>query len=281
MECVCPILNRITRVDTLDASHEPWRLVRCRETGFVFLANPPEYSQLVDDFAWEKTYAAEKERRRRIEPWAARVSQLLKATKRLLFPRRNRFFTIGRSVLPRENTLHLLDIGCGGGSLLTDLYGRYARLGVKVVPYGVEISRSLAATSGDAFAALGGKVVFAGAMEAIAEFAPDHFDGVFMSSFLEHERQPLSLLQKLPGIIKTTASIILKVPNYDCLNRVFRGQQWCGFRFPDHVNYFTPRTLAILAAEAGLKVARQRFSDRLPLSDSMYAVLRRRLASAA
>lgn len=280
MECFCPILNRVTSVDTLDESCEPWRLVRCRETGFVFLANPPEYSQLVDEFAWEKTYLAEKERRRQTEPGVAIVSDLLKAAKRMLFPGRSPFFAIARSVLPREGELHLLDIGCGRGSLLVEIHGRYAKLGVKVVPYGIEISRGLAATSGEAFAALGGKVVFAGALEGIAEFAPDDFDGVFMSSFLEHERRPLSLLQKLPGIIKTTASIILKVPNYNCLNRLLRGKKWCGFRFPDHVNYFTPRTLAILAAEAGLEVARQRFSDRLPLSDSMYAVLRRRPASA-
>jgi hypothetical protein len=30
-------------------------VVRCRETGFVFLANPPDYSQFESNFAWEKT----------------------------------------------------------------------------------------------------------------------------------------------------------------------------------------------------------------------------------
>ena len=66
--------------------------------------------------------------------------------------------------------------------------------------------------------------------------------------------------------------VILKVPNYACWNRKLRGKKWCGYRFPDHVNYFTPETLRILAETADFRV-RQTLWDRLPLSDNMYAVL--------
>jgi len=30
---------------------------------------------------------------------------------------------------------------------------------------------------------------------------------------------------------------------YACLARQLRGRRWCGYRWPDHVNYFTPETL--------------------------------------
>ena len=69
--------------------------------------------------------------------------------------------------------------------------------------------------------------------------------------------------------------VVVKVPNYDCLGRRVRGRRWCGYRWPDHVNYFTPATLATTAARAGLAVARMRFFDRSPLSDSLYAVFQR------
>jgi len=94
-----------------------------------------------------------------------------------------------------------------------------------------------------------------------------------MSSFLEHECRPLSLLKQLHPILKSKGVIILKVPNFACWNRIIRGRKWCGFRYPDHVNYFTPRTLRRLAQEAGFTVSRQNYLDKFPLSDNMYAVL--------
>lgn len=69
---------------------------------------------------------------------------------------------------------------------------------------------------------------------------------------------------------------MIKVPNYASLNRHMRGARWCGFRWPEHVNYFTPRTLRMISDRAGLKVVRMNFFDRFPFSDSLYAVLARK-----
>jgi hypothetical protein len=55
MKNVCPILGRPTEIEQTGFSRESWEVVRCRETGFVFLANPPDYSQFESNFAWEKT----------------------------------------------------------------------------------------------------------------------------------------------------------------------------------------------------------------------------------
>ena len=57
------------------------------------------------------------------------------------------------------------------------------------------------------------------------------------------------------------------------MGRHLRGPRWCGYRWPDHVNYFTPATLQRMAEAAGLRVARMNALDRSPLSDSLYAVL--------
>ena len=73
--------------------------------------------------------------------------------------------------------------------------------------------------------------------------------------------------------LRAGGRVIVKVPNYASWNRRLRGTRWCGYRWPDHVNYFTPATLAAAARAAGLEVVRMNAFDRLPISDSLYAVL--------
>ena len=44
------------------------------------------------------------------------------------------------------------------------------------------------------------------------------------------------------------------MPNFGSVNRRVSGSQWCGFRYPDHVNYFTPQSLRTMAADCGLSL---------------------------
>ena len=82
------------------------------------------------------------------------------------------------------NSVHLLDIGCAWGNNIVDIHDRFARLGRKVVPYGIEISRHLASVSNERVAKLGGKVIRANAIDATASWEPDSIHVVIMSSFL-------------------------------------------------------------------------------------------------
>lgn len=119
----------------------------------------------------------------------------------------------------------------------------------------------------------GGHVVQASAIDGLEQYGSETIDYAILQSFLEHESQPLALLQRLKKALRPAGAIVVKVPNFACWNRHLRGKRWCGFRFPDHVNYFTPRTLILLAESAGLKVVGQSLKERFPLSDNMYAVL--------
>jgi 2-polyprenyl-3-methyl-5-hydroxy-6-metoxy-1,4-benzoquinol methylase len=279
MECVCPILERATAVEETGVGRDPWSLVRCRETGFVFLPNPPEYSQLETEFAWENTSDAESNRREAEQPIAARVSSATKSAKRIAFPRRNKMATLTTEVVLNGNfadPIHLLDIGCGSGDLLLALHARLAQAGRTMVPYGIEVSKQLAAQTHARVATVGGKVLSTNALDGISQFKGEQIDVATMSSYLEHESRPLAVLQQLHSILASEGVVVLKVPNFACWNRRLRGDKWCGFRFPDHVNYFTPGTLQRVAEEAGFTVARQNFLDKFALSDNMYAVLTKR-----
>ena len=272
----CPILERITTVDETDFSRDDWLIVRCRETGFVFLANPPEYSQLETEYAWEQTSLKETERRAIEEPVMSRVSTIAKQTKMTLFPKRNKIATVACGLLrtrqPSE-TLAVLDVGCGAGVLMAEVHRRLASVGRKVTPIGIEVSRQLASASHRQVAPLGGRVVCANALDGLAELPSGSIHLAMMCSFLEHECQPLRMLQRLYAVLVPGGSVVLKVPNFACWNRMLRGRKWCGFRFPDHVNYFTPKTLHTLAQEAGFERTQQNMLDKFPLSDNMYAVL--------
>lgn len=106
-------------------------------------------------------------------------------------------------------------------------------------------------------------------------FEEESFDGMVMYAYLEHEVQPAAVLAAAQGKLRRGGSLIIKVPNHACVNRAVRGLRWCGYRLPDHVNYFTPSTLTRMLREAGLEVVRFNALDRFPTSDNMWLVARR------
>lgn len=272
MDAICPILNRKVETVTTPYRRDSWEIVRCRETGFVFLANPPQYEQLEEQFAWEKTYQAELQHRREAEPVIAVASEVAKAVKFSISPKRNRMADLAVRTMkgyPSDH-LKLLDIGCGAGGLMVELHRRFAELGKRVLPFGIEVSDELSKVSRAQVAPLGGDVVKKYAIAGCEQLVGHKFDLVVMSCFLEHEAQPLLLLQNVFKILADRGCIVIKVPNFASWNRRVRGNRWCGFRYPDHVNYFTPATLKRLAAEAGFTKFRQSFLDKVPFSDNMY-----------
>ena len=106
-------------------------------------------------------------------------------------------------------------------------------------------------------------------------FPQNHFDGILMRAYLEHEYQPAEVLERAWRVLKPAGCLIIKVPNYGCWNRRVRGKKWCGYRFPDHVNYFTPDSLRQMVEEACFKVTKFGLLDRLPTNDNMWMVVRK------
>ena len=278
MQLNCPILGRNTDVDRTEFGLADWPIVRCRETGFVFLENPPDYSKLESEFAWERTSSEERVRRQKRAAWLTRVSTIAKTAKVCLYPSRNKtaWMAMASILAKRQTKVSVLDVGCARGQLLQHLYHQCSQAGVTMMPVGIEVSREQAIVAQNAMLEIGGQVVFANAVQGIESIKENSIDLVIMCSFLEHECRPLSCLKGLHRVLTFNGEVIVKVPNFSSWNRRIRGKQWSGFRFPDHVNYFTPQTLKRLAHEAGFQVTRQNFLDRFPLSDNMYAKLRKR-----
>ncbi|MBN8494216.1 MAG: class I SAM-dependent methyltransferase [Burkholderiales bacterium] len=275
---VSPLLERETPTTQLhDVAPAPWVVRRCDASGLVFLENPPGYESLQADLAWEVTWQREADKRAADEPALYAMSTAAKRFRHRVM-KRNKVADLATAIVRASaaDEVRMLDLGCGEGQLLGQVMDRLPEaVRRRCRPFGVEISNELARRSTAALAPYGGRCVHASALQGLAGFEAGYFDLIVMSSFLEHEIQPLPLLREAARALRADGRVLIKVPNYASWNRSLRGARWCGYRWPDHVNYFTPDTLAAAAQAAGLRVERMNLLDRFPLSDSLYAVLRK------
>lgn len=242
-----------------------WRIVECEACGFVYLPVAAAPDWLVEgDGAWENALESNHRARAADAPVTMRLS--MKTRFRTKFRKKNPAQFVERHFAHApERQIDVLDIGCGSGGYLLSLGARYR-------PFGIELSKGLAHQAQSLFAPRGGFVIQDTAVGALPRFAESGMDAVVMRSYLEHEPEPKAVLEGCARLLRDDGVIVVKVPNYASWNRSFAGARWCGFRYPEHVNYFTPASLAAMAASVGLKT-RQRLTDRLPTGDNMWAAL--------
>ena len=258
----CPICrtNNISS-DRSPFSKNGWNIKQCITCGFVYLENSPHYKDFEEKYAWEKTSAIETLNRKSDGPLFFLISKLIKKF-------RNKYIKSDKLiglVNGYFNPGNVLDVGCGGGGVLSRLNKIYR-------PFGIEISKQLSHQAHQYAFSCGGVVKNTNALEGLDSFKEDLFEGVIMSAFLEHEIDPTEVLKKTLRVLKPGGSLIIKVPNYSSINRVFRGNKWCGFRFPDHVNYWTPVSLIKLLKGVGFNIVRFKMVDRIPTNDNMWVV---------
>ncbi len=243
-------------------SRPPWTLKTCTACSLTYLEDAPAYAALAEEYAWEKTSACEEQRRCKKHPLLRPVSQALKRFRQHYLKRNKLAHLVDRHVAEGN----VLDIGCAAGGVLASL----TRPGV--VPFGIEISHGLAAQAARLVEPLGGRIITAPALEGLRQLDANQFAGVLLSAYLEHEIQPGAVLREIHRVLRPGGRVIIKVPNYASWNRAVRGNDWSGFRFPDHVNYFTPATLTALVEKSGLRLAQFGWLDHPPTSDNMWLV---------
>ncbi len=250
----------------LTYSWRQWALKRCVRCGFVYLENPPDYAGLKVEFAWEKNHRDRGRRMQAEHPIAFAVSGVWRGLRRCLPQPPDRLARRVRRWFPSGS---VLDIGCGVGRHLERLPDRF-------LPVGIDVSEQAVRAARARLAHRGVTVICEAAVEGMRRIPDDSLSGVIMLSFLEHETRPVDLLAEVARALAKRGRVIVKVPNYACLNRRLLGRRWCGFHFPGHVNYFTPASLAAMVRSAGFDVVDFGWLDRFWLSDTMWLVAERR-----
>jgi SAM-dependent methyltransferase len=217
-------------------SRDEWNVVSCDNCEMIYLQNPPAYEAFEEDFAWEKTYAAEHEKRAKKRGPLKRTANALRV--------------LNYRLRPDETTRYLRVLGAG--KILDVGCGDVVRWKAPFVPFGIEISKVLAKRADDKMRPLGGTCRQGAGATTIWEFPEDHFDSIMMHSYLEHEVDVDQILRGALRCLKPGGKAFIRVPNFNSLNRKWSKGDWPGMRHPDHVNYFTVETLKSVATNAGL-----------------------------
>ena len=250
----CPLCGLEEEQNSKILASDQWYLIKCSECSFVYMPVVPVYERMKEELAWEKNFSKTKN---------IKVSKKIRRYIKGLI-KRNKLLYLLEKYIDKGN---ILDIGCGSGVKFNDIPNKYT-------PFGIDISLISANEAKKNFEKRGGTAVCAPAISVLREYGENKFSGAILRSYLEHEHEPVKVLNELKKTIKKDGIVIIKVPNYASINRFVRGKNWCGYRFPDHVNQFTPNTLKKMIKISGYEVIKFNFLDKQLTSDNMWMVLK-------
>ena len=195
------------------ASH----LVRCRSCGFVFSSQAASAADL-------ETYYAR----------YPRITALPDITVK-------RYNELLSSFEKYRHTNRLIDLGCGNGLFLEQAKKR----GWDV--WGTEISES-------SLEECRAKGIHAVKPEDASMLSRDRsFDVVTSLEVIEHLPNPKQEAKLIASLLRSGGVLYLTTPNFNSLSRLFLRSKWNVIGYPEHLCYFTPRTIVKLLNKHGLE----------------------------
>lgn len=190
-------------------------LMRCEDCGFVFAGEVPSIAELTHHYGQYDRHADVS------EVTVARYRELLAVFER--YRQSNR----------------ILDVGCGSG-----LFLQTAReLGWDV--YGTEFTDEAIELC------TGRGITMAHAPAGADEFAPGFFDAVTAFEVFEHLLSPRDELVSIARATRPGGMLYVTTPNFDSLSRRLLRERWRVIEYPEHLSYFTARTLPGLVQRFG------------------------------
>lgn len=140
----------------------------------------------------------------------------------------------------------LLDVGCATGVFLDEARrAGWRTTGIEVSRYAVEVARGR------------GLDVRQAPVEAAVP-ADARFDCVTLWDVIEHLRDPCGTTASLARLLPSGGVMALSTGDVSSLAARLSGARWHLFNLPEHLFFFSPRSLRALLGRAGLRVARLR-----------------------
>jgi len=209
-------------------------IVKCADCRFVFTKSIPSEQELFEYYLDRQSKQAHARRRRRsVSHWASYwiLSQLV------------------QWMSPRGSVIRTLELGCGEGLFLEIVQDnpRIHATGLDLCEKSVEKAQH--------------KVLDAQHSDLESKRYPDGtFDFVFAFHLLEHVQNPERLVLEIQRILKPGGFLILALPSISHLSARLAGRRWRHIRPPEHLWYFSPRTISKFVSRLGFETA---FSSNL------------------
>ena len=138
----------------------------------------------------------------------------------------------------------VLDVGCGFGYFVRSaLEGGLDAYGIDLSEEGIREAEKHAPGR-----------VFRGTVGDTDEIAGRSFDVVFASHLIEHITEPVSFLASLMPRLAEDGIVMFVTPNVESWLSRISGSRWVSYKIPEHVAYYSPKTIERLLNEVGLEV---------------------------
>lgn len=142
---------------------------------------------------------------------------------------------------PYRKTGKLLDVGCGIGYFLEEAKKRGWQVhGTEYTDKAIEICESK------------GIQMKKGVLN-VSNYTAGEFDVITSFEVIEHINNPLDEVQKFNTLLRIGGVVYITTPNFNSLQRLQLGEKSTVITYPEHLSYYTPKTLSFLFSKLGFK----------------------------
>lgn len=79
----------------------------------------------------------------------------------------------------------------------------------------------------------------------------NYYDVITALSVIEHEADPVRMMRALYTMTAPGGMVVISTPNFNTFYRTLMGKRWIGYQHPEHLWFFTPKTITRLLHNAG------------------------------
>jgi 2-polyprenyl-3-methyl-5-hydroxy-6-metoxy-1,4-benzoquinol methylase len=144
-----------------------------------------------------------------------------------------------------RSTNNLLDVGCGIGYFLEVAKERgWNVYGTEFTDKAVEICKSKGIT------------IHQGVLDP-ANYEPDFFDVLVSFEVIEHINNPVEEVANFAKVLRKGGAFYCTTPNFKSISKTILGNKWSVIIYPEHLSYYTPKTLKRLLKNNGLSTVKK------------------------
>lgn len=211
----CPICDSSAFSDLKD--YTTHYLVQCKSCDFVFAKKIPSNEELIAHY---ETY-----------PRSNSISAITI----------KRYHELLDKLEPFRKSNNLIDVGCGDGFFLEtakkrnwNVYGtEYTDIAIKICSEkGIHMKQGKLNPN---------------------DYTEGFFDVITSFEVIEHINNPIEELQNFSRILRSGGAVYVTTPNFNSASRYYLGNKWNVIEYPEHLSYYTKKTLTNLFQRKGFK----------------------------